>query len=190
MSADRFEKNQRGYAYSATRPLGSLVEKRLTVRQPSECRSPRRNSHGNRSTTSRCQSASSILRSCLRPGPCCGNASGQRLLSATTLMQRRAPSGWTRMVRGSAVRWTASRHASTSAGYAASHVITRRYVRECTAKWPSPRYRPSRWLYAAGSGGRQAGDTNVCLHPLRTESRCRDGYNRHGSAPVGDWSNG
>ena len=80
MSADRFEKNHRGYAYSALRPLGSSVVKRLTVRQPSECSSPRRNSRGNRSTISRCQPASSILRSCLRPGPCCGKASGHLLL--------------------------------------------------------------------------------------------------------------
>src|SRR4051794_11933969 len=29
MSAERFEKNQRGYSYSATRPLGSLVVKRF-----------------------------------------------------------------------------------------------------------------------------------------------------------------
>jgi hypothetical protein len=70
MSADRLEKNQRGYAYSATHPLGSRVLNRLTVRQPSECSSPRKNSRGNRSTMSRCQSASTIRRSCLRPGPC------------------------------------------------------------------------------------------------------------------------
>ena len=46
MSADMFEKNQRGYSYSATRPLGSLVLNRLIVRHPSECRSPRRKCHG------------------------------------------------------------------------------------------------------------------------------------------------
>src|SRR4051794_21623680 len=46
MSADRFEKNQRGYSYSATRPRGSFVLNRFTVRQPSECSRPRRNCHG------------------------------------------------------------------------------------------------------------------------------------------------
>ena len=82
------EKNHRGYAYSAVRPLGSSVVKRLTVRQPSECSSPRRNSRGNRSTISRCQPVSSILRACLRPGPCCGKASGHLLLEPTTRTQR------------------------------------------------------------------------------------------------------
>jgi hypothetical protein len=52
MSAERFEKNQRGYAYSETRPLGRRVLNRLTVRQPSECSRPRRNSCGKRSTIS------------------------------------------------------------------------------------------------------------------------------------------
>src|SRR3954447_16719652 len=78
MSAERFEKNQRGYSYSATRPLGSLVLKRLIVRQPSECRRPRRNVHGCSSTIACCQGSRTIGRLCLRPGPCCGNTSGQR----------------------------------------------------------------------------------------------------------------
>jgi hypothetical protein len=46
MSAERFEKKYRGYSYSATRPLGSLVLKRLMVLQPSEWRRPRRSSFG------------------------------------------------------------------------------------------------------------------------------------------------
>jgi RNA polymerase sigma factor (sigma-70 family) len=46
MSAERLEKKYRGYSYSATRPLGSFVLKRLTVRQPSEWMRPRRSSLG------------------------------------------------------------------------------------------------------------------------------------------------
>ena len=86
MSTHRFEKKYRGYSYSATRPLGSFVLKRLTVRQPSEWISPRTNSRGNASTISRCHGSSTIGRSCFRPGPCWGNISGHFRLAATTRM--------------------------------------------------------------------------------------------------------
>jgi hypothetical protein len=82
-----------------------------------------------RPTIGRCHGVSSILRSCSRPGPCCGNASGQRALSATTRTQLLVPSGWARTRRGRPVAATVARQASTSAGYAASHVNTSRCVR-------------------------------------------------------------
>ena len=124
MSVERFEKNQRGYAYSATRPLGSRVENRFTVRHPSECRSPRRNSCGKRSTISRCHGSSSILRLCLRPGSCCGKASGHRLLQPTTRTHRLTGCGFSLTCRGSSVSIIDAAQSSMMSGYAASHVTT------------------------------------------------------------------
>ena len=144
MSADRFEKNHRGYAYSAIRPLGSSVVKRLTVRQPSECSSPRRNSRGNRSTISRCQPASSILRSCLRPGPCCGKASGHLLLEPTTRTQRWTACGLRPTRRTSSVSIIAVAQSSMMSGYAASQTTTSWKLAPVDDTQPSPRYIPSR----------------------------------------------
>ena len=99
----------------------------VDVRRPSECRRPRRNSRGNASTISRCQGSSTIGRSCLRPGPCCGNASGQRLLSPTTCAHGARDRSCARTRRGSP-----SEHRRAArldgAGYA-PRCITSRHVR-------------------------------------------------------------
>jgi hypothetical protein len=57
--------------------------------------------------------------------------------------------------------------------------------------WPSPRYRPSKWLYEASSTGRH-GEliTYVCSHAHRTRSTAPCVYNRPRLVLSGDWSNG
>src|SRR5690242_1318162 len=76
MSADMFEKKYRTYSYSATRPLGSFVLKRLTLRQPSEWMRPRMNCSRWWRTSSHCQEVRKMGRLCLRPGPCWGKSTG------------------------------------------------------------------------------------------------------------------
>jgi peptidoglycan/xylan/chitin deacetylase (PgdA/CDA1 family) len=76
----------------------------------------RGNGHGCSSTIACCHASRAITRSCLRPGPCCGKASGQPR-HADIRRTQRCPRGRTRETRGlSDVRTMAAQMSSISPG--------------------------------------------------------------------------
>ena len=139
--------------------------KRLIVRQPSEWIRPRTKSPGCRVTMSCCQSSSAIVRSCLRPGPCCGNACSQSLPQAWTwthspLEERTNPGRCFGIVRT-----IAAQQSSMTRRYRKSSAIRSNTRPRFTDRHPSPRYMPNRYAYDGSWAGTHA--TSIAGHERR-----------------------
>ena len=100
-----------------------------------------------------CHGSSAIVRSCLRPGPCCGNACSHSLPQAWTwtqlpLDERTNPGRYCGIVRT-----IAAQQSSMTRRYRRSSAIRSNTRPRFTDRHPSPRYVPNKYAYEGAWAG-------------------------------------